>query len=123
MSDLIIYGSGGHGAVVAEVAEAAGYHVLGFVDDEIGLTGSKVLEWHVLGGAEKIGSGASVALAVGDNSARARLLILARNKHWRLPALIHPSALISSSAVIDEAVVVMANVVVNARPGLDRRVY
>lgn len=112
---MIIYGSGGHGAVVAEVAEAAGYHVLGFVDDNIRLTGSKVLDWHILGGPDKVDDGANVALAIGDNSTRARLLALARKRLWHLPAIIHPSAAVSRSAVIDEAVVIMANAVVNAR--------
>ncbi len=54
VSELYIYGAGGHGAVVAEVAAAIGHKVVGFVDDDPELAGTAVLRWEVVGGSGQI---------------------------------------------------------------------
>ncbi len=47
---VLVYGAGGHGKVVADVARSAGFEVVGFVDDDperqrSGLWGLRVLSW------------------------------------------------------------------------------
>jgi UDP-N-acetylbacillosamine N-acetyltransferase len=115
LKSIYIYGAGGHGAVVAEIAEILGYNIIGFADDDKGLKDRHVLHWKVLGTGESIPTGATVALGIGDNNVRSALLVRARSRAWQLPVLVHPSAVISPSATLGEGTVVMANVVVNAR--------
>ncbi|MBN1607498.1 MAG: acetyltransferase [Polyangiaceae bacterium] len=126
---LLIWGAGGHGKVVADVARAAGHSVLGFVDADPAKLGSVVEP----GGAavimdesrlfESLGSSMrpfdALAIAIGNN--RARLQACARvSGLTRLPVLVHPSAVISPSAALGEATVVMPMAVVNpaARVGI-----
>lgn len=115
MSDIVILGAGGHGAVVLEIAQCAGFTVAGFADDDPQLAGASVLGYPVLGGRDILRAGAQVALAVGGNAARARLLRQSHENGWHLPVLLHPRATISRSALIAEGTVVMANAVINAR--------
>lgn len=108
-------GSGGHGAVVAEVALALGYQIAAFCDDDPERFSARVLEWKVIGGRHCIPRGAPVALAIGDNAARSRLVVVARREGWVLPALVHPAAVVSPSALLGDGTVVLAGAVVNAR--------
>lgn len=113
--DIYVIGAGGHGAVVAELAQITGWNLVGFVDDNAELEGSGVLESTVLGGTEKIPRGAAVALGVGDNNVRLRLLAMVAEMGWRLPVLIHPSAVVSPSSKIGDGTVLLAQSAVNAR--------
>ena len=119
---LLIWGAGGHGKVVADVARAAGYAVLGFVDADPAKLGSIVEP----GGAAVIMDEAglfgelgrakrpfdALAIAIGNN--RARLQARARvSGRTQLPVLVHPRAVVSPSAALGEATVVMPMAVVN----------
>jgi len=115
MSELYIYGAGGHGAVVAEIAAELGYVVVGFIDDDPERADATVLSWRVLGGRACIPRGANVALGIGNNEARGGLVDQARDLGWDLPVLVHPSAVISPSATLGAGTVAMPQVVVNAR--------
>lgn len=111
----MVYGAGGHGKVVAEVALAAGFVLLGFVDDCVP-PGGKLL------GAPRLGPGSAlpppatclVALAIGRNVARetvGRRLVAAG---YTLGTFVHPRAWISPTASLADGVVVMAGAVINA---------
>lgn len=115
MKCVYVYGAGGLGTVVAETAEAAGYEVVGFIDDDERLYSTAVLGLAVLGGPEVVPRGAQVAIAVGDLYARARLLASARSKGWQLPTIVHPQAIVSRSACIGDACIVKPNAVVETR--------
>jgi len=115
MNKLYIMGSGGHGAVVAEIAQALGYEVAGFIDDNPARTGAVVLSWKVIGTRNEVPAGASLALGIGDNSARLKMLDYAESSGYDLPVLVHPSAVVSPSARLGAGTVVMAQAVVTAR--------
>lgn len=120
---LLLWGAGGHGKVVADVARAAGWTLAGYVDAEPAKRG------HVVepGGARVIYDETelfaalatadrpfgAVAVALGDNALRLKAWQRLRDRAV-LPALVHPSAVISPSAVLGEATVVMPLAVVNA---------
>lgn len=115
MTGLYIYGAGGHGAAVAELGALLGYSIVGFIDDNPALVGTKLLDWAIIGGGGCAPPGAGVVLAVGNNAARARLMAHAKASGWVLPMLIHPSAVVSPSAVIGQGTVVMPQAVVGTR--------
>lgn len=116
---LFIYGAGGHGKVVAEIALALGHLVSGFIDDDPSMVGKHVLDLPIYGGFEWLVRSARhskliVGLGIGDNHKRYCIGQRCRRLDIPIVTLIHPSALISPSAVIGNGTVVMARVVVNA---------
>jgi UDP-N-acetylbacillosamine N-acetyltransferase len=112
---LIIWGAGGHGKVVLDVARAAGYDDIVFLDDSA-ISGGSLLGCDVLKPADTglHNRDASFVIAIGSNVGRARCFGLAQDRGWRPATLIHPSATISASALIGAGTVVMPRVVVNA---------
>lgn len=116
MKRLAILGAGGHGRVVAEVAEATGWSNIDFFDD----TGSdqfRNAHWPVVGGTssllEKLHTYSGVFVAIGNNRVREEKLLLLSNYQARLVTLVHPTAVISSYASVGVGTVVMPGVVVN----------
>jgi acetyltransferase EpsM len=115
MSRLLVWGAGGHGKVVLDVAMATGrYSDISFFDDgppkakefcHCPLTGS-------FDGLTPEGS--EVVIAIGSNEARARCFECAQRMGWQPATLIHPTAIVSPSARIGAGTVVMPRAVVNA---------
>ena len=115
MSQLFVYGGGGHGIVVAEIAAALNYGIAGFVDDDQQKWGLAAGSWSIIGGLDAIPQGALVALGIGNNYVRERLISRSTDKGWQLVSLVHPSAVISPTAQLGDGTVVMAQAAVNAR--------
>lgn len=116
---LLVYGSGGHGKVVADAARAAGWDLIGFADDDPARAGQRILGLTVIatGRAAAIEQckrhGAGMALALGDNAARRQAFRDLHAAGLSLPAIIHPSAVLAPSAVLGPAAVVLAGAIVN----------
>ncbi len=116
MSRLAILGAGGHGKVLADIAELTGWDVVDFFDDrwpEI-----KGLEcWTVAGNIEILFSDLQcyqgVIVAIGNNAVRLHKLEQLQQHGARLISLIHPRAVISRYAKIADGCCIMANAVVN----------
>lgn len=114
LGSVVVYGAGGHGSVVADAASCAGLEVLGFLDDgraagEL-LAGGRILgpahSWHPL-------PGVGLALGVGDNAARRRLLQPLVSAGVELATVVHPRAVVAASASVGAGVVVLALAVIN----------
>lgn len=119
---LLLIGGGGHAAVVSDVARAAGWSVMGCLDDDesIAPTVERI-------GLQRLGAiddmeaiinehdrDVAVHAAVGGNRLRAAWL----ERFMRLapmPAIVHPSAIVSPSAVIEDGVFIGPRAVVNTR--------
>jgi sugar O-acyltransferase (sialic acid O-acetyltransferase NeuD family) len=116
--DLVVFGAGGHGKVVADVAMSAGFSLAGFVDDSPTLHGLCILGLPVLGNRQWFyqadPEAYTVVIAIGDNYLRFKLARLLANQNIDLTTIISPSAVISPSARIGRGTVVMPGVVVNA---------
>lgn len=110
MKEIYIYGASGHGKVIADIARAAGYAVVAFVDDDDSKDEFCGLPCIRADKMQKL----PVALGIGSNKARKAVFEKLKKSCFEMPALIHPSAVISPSARIAEASVVMPNAVVNA---------
>jgi UDP-N-acetylbacillosamine N-acetyltransferase len=109
---LVIYGAGGHGAVLAEAAAAAGREVLGFLDDRIDATdrGDDLL----LRPDDPRLAEADILPAIGDNASRAQLLQRLDAQHRHIGRLVHPSAAVARSVRLGRGVFVGAQAVINA---------
>lgn len=114
--DLVIYGAGGQGSVVAEAAALAGWRVLGFVDDAVTRRGGPL---PMLDADNAALADASWHVAIGDNAARQRVTRGLADRGRTLVSVIHPAAHVSPSASIDPGCFVGPGALVhtNARIG------
>jgi len=110
---LVIIGAGGHGQVVADAALAAGFEVLGFLDDDRSLFGGKFLGMSVLGPiAAAHDMDASCVVAIGDNRRRKQVVDVLGLPAQRYAAVIHPRATVSPYAEVLPGAMVLAGAIV-----------
>ena len=122
---LLIFSAGGHGRVVAEVAEAMGYVVRGFIDrarHEDERINGKPVEFHTLAELARSRSFEGVGIFVADsrNAERCELIEAALALGFSVPTLVHPSAIVSPTCSIGDGSVIMAGVVINANAQVGR---
>ncbi|MEY4505417.1 MAG: hypothetical protein RL154_1718 [Pseudomonadota bacterium] len=108
---IYIFGASGHGKVVADIAKNQGYEVAAFIDDD-----NSKNEFCGFGCVrlKDIPQNSLVALAIGSNSARAKVAQKILDAKHNLATLIHSSAVISQSSSIDIGSVVMPLAIINA---------
>ena len=108
---LVIFGAGGHGKVIADIALKNGYADICFLDDHS--TGA-VMGLPVVGTCEdalKMDDGnTDFIIGIGSNATRK---IIAKKYAVNFVTLVHPSAQIGTDVSIGKGSVVMANAVVN----------
>ena len=114
MKELVIIGAGGHGRVIADIAQKLGaYERISFLDDgeakeSMGLpVVGKVAEM------DKYAKQADMFVAIGNSKARGefieRLLAMGAN----VPVLVHPSAIIGACVEVGAGTAIMAGAVIN----------
>jgi UDP-perosamine 4-acetyltransferase len=114
MSQLLLWGAGGHGRVVLDIARAMNqFDSIAFVDDDPRRAGGEFCGCPVFPTLDQAGHGA-VVIAIGSNQARALCAAMARESGLEPATLVHPSAIISPSARLGAGTVVMPRAVVNA---------
>jgi sugar O-acyltransferase (sialic acid O-acetyltransferase NeuD family) len=121
---LLIVGAGGHGRVVADIAASdAGWTEIAFLDDAVPVS-QKSGAWPVVGAFAEIASLAkqfdACVAALGDARLRLEHLAQAKAAGFRVPTLVHPSAVVSEKAQLAEGVVVCAAAVVNIGASIAR---
>lgn len=111
---VVVYGAGGHGRVVADAAAAAGFEVVGFLDDSLP-AGHEVLAWKVLGTIAWLQGRSEVLVAhgIGANAIRARATEALARSGAALTTVIHPAAVLSPHAHVGTGAVVLALAVLN----------
>jgi sugar O-acyltransferase (sialic acid O-acetyltransferase NeuD family) len=132
VSRVLIWGAGQHGRVVAEIARAAGYTVLGYVDADAGklgtadAAGARVVameaalqDW--LQGRQPMPVEIdAIVPAIGENRERLRQLHVLGD--WLAPPMVHPRAYVSPSARVLAGTVVGPMAVVNTNSRVGRGV-
>ena len=108
----MIYGAGGHGHVVADAAQLAGWRVLGFLDDA--LHDAPGLAWPLFTPDDPRIRDARLHVAIGDNAARQRKLADLRTLTRDPATIIHPTAWISPSARVGHGCFIGPRAMVNA---------
>lgn len=111
MNHLVVIGAGGHGGVVADIAEKSGYTQIVFLDDNA--SSKECVGYPVVGTLSDIRrfSTSDFIVAIGNPEIRERITRLIDDK--RLVTLIHPSAVIAKSVKIGKGTVIMAGAVIN----------
>jgi len=112
---VVILGAGGHAQVVCELLRLAGYSVIGFLDDNVHLHGSRVFGLPVLGPNEMAaGLGIDGAIVgIGDNTTRRQWFDRLMQLCVPLLNVAHPTAVIASNVRIGRGAVILANTSLN----------
>jgi len=105
MKSIYVYGAGGHGSVVADIAKACGFDEILYIDD--GENEYKTFE------DIKLNIDIPICLGIGSNSVRKNLVEKLLKHHFNIITLVHPSAIVSENTKLGIGTVVMPNVVVN----------
>ena len=113
--EILIYGAGGHGKAVIDLARSCGYHVAALVDDFVA-PGTSVLDILVTGGSSSLADwrergvrcAANAVGGIGKPAVRQQVFDLLQAAGFNFPVLIHPSAVVEPSAVSEEGVQVLA---------------
>jgi len=114
MKELVIIGAGGHGRVIADIAQKLGvYKTISFLDDG---DAKETMGLPIIGRSsdvEKYTNTADIFVAIGNSAVRSefieRLLAMGAN----VPTLIHPSAIIGACVEIGLGTAIMAGTVIN----------
>lgn len=107
MKALRIIGAGGHGRVLADIAQAMGYKNIAFLDagfPSLARSGA----WDVIGTPADIDD-SEYAFGIGNNQTRIGLL---ESIPCELATLVHPSAVISPHAKIGAGSVICAGAII-----------
>lgn len=117
-AEVLIYGAGGHGKVVADILERQPeYRLAGFLDDNPGLWGEEIFGYKVLGGLDTLRdidpARYLIVAAVGDNRGRRELVARLDAFGCRYARAIHPSAQIARDVSIGPGSMIVARAVIN----------
>ena len=119
MKPLILLGGGGHCKSVIDVAESAGYTILGILDKPE-LVGNKVLDYEIIGTDDDIPQyvdKAEFLITVGQIKSpaiRQKLALLVMRAGGKFATIIAKDAYVSKYATIGAGTVVMHKAVLNA---------
>lgn len=125
MSNLFLYGAGGHGKVVLNIAELMGVTPVAFVDNY--LFGKKIKNYPILEALPN--KEVDVVISIGDN--KIRKSVFNNNQGYNYKTLIHPfsflssdiligmGTIISSGVSICPSVIIGSHVIVNTNASLD----
>lgn len=116
---LYLFGAGGHGKVILEIAEALGVKPKGFIDANPAL--QSLFGYPIYHRPEAVPDGpqAAFAISIGSNSIRKHI---ADTNPLHYTSLVHPSAQLSQRLQMGEGAVVMAGVCVNSSTVIGRHV-
>lgn len=123
MKDLIIIGAGGHGRVIADIAQRLGvYQSIAFLDDG---DAKESMDLPILGKTsdiEKYIQTADMFVAIGNSKLRGEFIERLLASGACVPTLVHPSAIVGACVEIGAGTAVMAGAVINPCAKLGRGV-
>ncbi len=108
---LHIIGSGGQAKVVLDTARAAAYDVVALYDDNQARHGETIDGVKIVGGLKVLPRGAVCIVAIGDNSARERVVKQLENQ-IKFATLVHPSVVLGFGVSIGEGSAIFAGAII-----------
>lgn len=113
--DILLYGYGGHGKVIAECLVELGVTCIGVFDDDVVADSTHI---QYLGKYdEKLLPKIPIIIAIGNNKSRKQI---AKSVQHPFYTLIHPSAQIAKSVVVGEGTVILQNVVIQSNTSIGK---
>jgi UDP-N-acetylbacillosamine N-acetyltransferase len=113
--NILIYGAGGHAAVVISAAHKAGVSIAGIIDD-VAHIGDMLLSHEIRGGRETLPEMAAetnlLHVAIGDNKVRAKVSAYCAEAGFQLKTLWHPHAVCEEESIIGDGTFIAVNAVV-----------
>lgn len=127
MSDIVVYGAGGHAKVVIDAIEQLGeFSMIIPADDNPGLQGLSLCGYPVLGTRAALLAlpepRPEALAAIGDNANRMAALSWLQSQGFSIATVIHPDARIGRGVRIDAGTFLAAGVVVNVDATLSQGV-
>lgn len=120
---LAIFGAGGHGKVVADMAECLGWNEIIFYDDTWPAR-TNIHHWNIVGNYQQLRQQwqhyDGIIIAIGQGKVRLQRIDELIELGANLCTLIHPSAYVSEYVHLDKGSVVMANASINAFTSIGR---
>lgn len=113
---LAVLGASGHGKVVADAAEAAGWQEIVFFDDawpDLQENGPWLVKGDTNALMDGLGEYDGVIVGIGNNAIRANKQMQLVNAGAAVVTIIHPAATVSPHARVGSGSVVLAQAVVN----------
>ena len=115
--ELLVWGAGGHAAVIADIAVLSGKTVVGFIDDSqnerVGSTWCNKPVFDLPTAESLIRNGVRhAAVAIGNPRIRLAKAEILNSWGSQLATLVHPRAIVAESAILGEGTVVCAGAVV-----------
>jgi len=117
MSTLVIWGAGGHGKVVLDLARRTGrYRQICFIDDDPARVGQTLCDCLVVRKDDAFDApvDAQLIIAIGSNHIRTEKFLGAQSSRRSMVTLTHPTAVLDPSSTIGTGSVVMAGAILNA---------
>ena len=114
MKNLIIMGAGGHGRVIADIAQKLGvYQSIAFLEDGDVKTSMGVPVLGRLDEVDKYITTSDIFVALGNSQLREEIMEKLLAMGANIPTLIHPSAIIGGCVEIGIGTAIMAGAVIN----------
>ena len=114
MKELIIIGAGGHGKVVADIAQKMGkYNKISFLDDA---DLQECMNLPVVGKTKDFKNfidTCDIFVAIGDTKKREEWIEILEQSGANIPTLIHPSVIVGACVEIGKGSVVVAGAIIN----------
>jgi sugar O-acyltransferase (sialic acid O-acetyltransferase NeuD family) len=121
MSDIFLYGAGGHAKVVIDIIKESGKDSIRFlIDDAVNLKGTIFSGYPVVGTRHdlldklKKKPASRGIISIGENDVRYKIYQWFLKNGMQLATAIHPQACLAKSATLGYGTVLMAGVVINA---------
>ncbi len=117
MQRLAIFGASGHGKVVADIAQSAGWQSVTFFDDawpDAIQNGHWEIQGNTTTMLANLNQFDGAIVAIGNNEIRWQKQQQILKREGLLATIVHPSAIVSQYAEIGTGTVIMPNAVINA---------
>jgi len=120
MKKILIYGAGGHAAVVSDLLTGMrDFEIVGFIDDDFCKDGKQLYGYPIIGNPGKFininkdGNVNNMFIAIGDNKIRESLSIMFAD--FNFPTIVHTAAIIGNEVEIGCGTIIMPGAIVDAQ--------
>lgn len=116
VESYVVYGAGGHAKVVADTLAALGHTVVAFVEDGSTRDGAELMGVVIRPATWLFETrpAVSIGFGIGDNVARETVMRRCVDAGFRVPPIVHPSAVVARSAKLEDGSFVGPGAIVNA---------